>query len=179
MVSESGVSSATAGDEVCCLSRWVAQYGDALLGFFRSRFRCEETAADLAQETLLRVHAYTRKTQARDLQALTFSIARRVAVDQRRRQAWRARHETVAPFLDAVPYEAPGLDDAVIAEEAWRHVQQSLCELPVDCRTAFVLSSFHGRTYAQIAQRLGVSECMVAKHVARALRHCRAVLGSS
>lgn len=125
------------------------------------------------------MHAYTRKTQARDLQALTLSIARRVAVDQRRRQAWRARHETADPFLDAVPYEGTGPDEAVIAEEAWRHVQQSLRDLPVDCRTAFVLSSFHGLTYAQIAHHLGVSERMVAKHIARALRHCRAVLGSS
>jgi len=125
------------------------------------------------------VHAYTRRTQARDLPALTFSIARRIAVDQRRRQAWRARHETVDPFLDAVPYEGPGPDEAVIAEEAWRHVQKRLDELSVDCRTAFVLSSFHGLTYAEIAHRLGVSERMVAKHIARALRDCRARLGSS
>ncbi len=161
----------TAGDDTSCLSQWVSQYGEALLRFFRRRFPCEETAADLAQETLLRVHAYTRKTQARDLQALTFSIARRVAVDQHRRQAHRARHEIVHSFLDAVPYEGPCPDEAVIAAEAWRHVQQSLHELPVDCRTAFVLSSFHGLTYAQIAHRLGVSERMVAKHIARALRH--------
>ncbi|MGH8650769.1 MAG: RNA polymerase sigma factor [Gammaproteobacteria bacterium] len=121
----------------------------------------------------------TRTTPAQNLPALTFSIARRVAVDQRRRQAWRARHETVDPFLDAVPYEGPGPDEAVIAEEAWRHVQKRLDELPVDCRTAFVRSSFHGLTYAQVAHHLGVSERMVAKHIARALRHCRASLGSS
>ncbi|MGH8471345.1 MAG: RNA polymerase sigma factor [Gammaproteobacteria bacterium] len=161
------------------LSQWIPHYWDALLGFFRSRFRCEETAADLAQETLLRVHAYTRKTQARDLQALTFSIARRIAVDHRRRQTWRGRHETADPFLDAVPYEGPGPDEGVIAEEAWRLVQERLRDLPVDCRTAFVLSSFHGLTYAEIARRLGVSERIVAKHIARALRHCRAVLGSA
>ncbi len=147
--------------------------------FFRRRFPCEETAADLAQETLLRVHAYTRRTPAQDLPALTFSIARRIAVDQHRRQAWRARHETVDPFLDAMPYDGTGPDEALIAEQAWRHVQKRLCELPVDCRTAFVLSSFHGLTYAQIAHHLGVSERMVAKHIARALSHCRARVGSS
>lgn len=168
----------TAGDDVSRLSQWVSQHGEALACFFRRRFLCEETAADLAQETLLRVHAYTGRIPAQDLPALTFSIARRVAVDQRRRQAWRARHETVDPFLDAVPYEGAGPDEAVIAEEAWRHVQESLRELPVDCRTAFVLSSFHALTYAQIAHHLGVSERMVAKHMARALRHCRAKLGS-
>lgn len=31
------------------LSQWIPHYWDALLGFFRSRFGCEETAADLAQ----------------------------------------------------------------------------------------------------------------------------------
>ncbi|MCP6134986.1 helix-turn-helix domain-containing protein, partial [Klebsiella pneumoniae] len=52
-------------------------------------------------------------------------------------------------------------------------LDEALLQLPDKARQALLLNRVEGLTQAQIAQRLGVSESMVAKYIGQALRHCR------
>jgi RNA polymerase sigma-70 factor (ECF subfamily) len=49
-----------------------------------------------------------------------------------------------------------------------------LAQLPSACQAVFVLNRIEGYTQAEIAQQLGISTSMVAKHLARALKWCHA-----
>ena len=46
-------------------------------------------------------------------------------------------------------------------------------ELPEKCRQSFYLNRVEGLTHAEVGRRLNISESMVAKYLARAMRHCR------
>lgn len=50
-----------------------------------------------------------------------------------------------------------------------------LNELPVACRTAFIMNKVEGLSHREIAETLGISVSMVEKHMLRALSHCRDV----
>ncbi|HEV7322677.1 MAG TPA: sigma-70 family RNA polymerase sigma factor [Ensifer sp.] len=50
-----------------------------------------------------------------------------------------------------------------------------LNELPLACRTAFIMNKVEGHSHREIAETLGVSVSMVEKHILRAFSHCRDV----
>ena len=50
-----------------------------------------------------------------------------------------------------------------------------LNELPIACRTAFIMNKVEGHSHREIAETLGISVSMVEKHMLRALCHCRDV----
>jgi RNA polymerase sigma-70 factor (ECF subfamily) len=46
-------------------------------------------------------------------------------------------------------------------------------QLSPKCRAALILQYWHGLSYEEIGQRLGVSSNMVKKYLSQALVHCR------
>jgi RNA polymerase sigma factor (sigma-70 family) len=69
------------------------------------------------------------------------------------------------------PTERP--EARLIAQERLRLLNAALLELPPKVRQALLLNRVDGLTQAEIAVKLGVSESMVTKYIAQALRHCR------
>ena len=54
-----------------------------------------------------------------------------------------------------------------------KRLREVLQQLPPKCHAAVVLQYWHGMSYEEIAQRLGVSTHMVKKYLSQALIHCR------
>lgn len=148
-----------------------------LIRFFQRRLNCPATAADLAQETYLRVHACEQRAPTQNRRALAFSIAGNLVVDHVRKERVRANYapsqSNDVDFLELVPSNDPGSEHRAMVWQDLEQVQSALEELPEDCRAALYLSAVEGLTYAQIGERLGVSERMVDKRIARTLKHCR------
>jgi RNA polymerase sigma factor (sigma-70 family) len=57
--------------------------------------------------------------------------------------------------------------------ERLRLLDETLTQLPPNVRRALLMSRVEELTFAQIAAELDVSESMVAKYIAQALRVCR------
>ncbi len=108
-------------------------------------------------------------------QAFLFHAAANLAIDHQRRQSVRARHEDPqAPGdLEQIPSESPGPETLADRTERLEWLAQALAELPSAYRQAFILGRLEGFTHAEIVARMGISESMVAKHQARAMKHCR------
>ncbi|MGQ0591144.1 MAG: RNA polymerase sigma factor [Gammaproteobacteria bacterium] len=155
------------------LARWFAEHGARLRNWLGRRVGCPETAADLAQEACVRLARCAATRGEEQLRGLAYRIANQVLIDHHRRTAIRARVEAQASDLGAIASPAPGPEQVLAGRQALARLREALADLPVDCRTAFLLQGLDGLSYAQIASRLGISERMVAKHLARAMRHCR------
>ena len=134
------------------LHRFYADHHGWLNGWLRRQLGCSQRAADLAQDTFVRVLSKDDDMAAiREPRAYLHTIAKGLLINH-----WRRRQIEQA-YLDAL---------------ALQRIDAMLAQLPTRVRSAFLMSQLHGMTYAAIATELGVSERMVKKYMAQAMLHC-------
>jgi len=142
-----------------------------LLGWLRRRLGCGETAADLAQDTFVRLLARPRELDgARNVRSYLGTIAKGLCIDHwRRRRLEQVWLETLAAQPEAV---ALSPEHHALVLETLAEVEAMLRQLPPKVADAFLMAQLQGMRYAAIATALDVSERMVKKYMARALLHC-------
>lgn len=142
-----------------------------LHGWLRQRLGCTETAADLAQDTFVRVVRRTGQAQqVREPRAYLSTIARGLLVSHWRRQALeQAYQDALASRPEPL---APSPEDRELALEALHRIDGILARLPERARRAFLLAQLDGLRYREVATTLNVSERMVKKYMARAMYEC-------
>lgn len=154
----------------------LERYHRELLNFLLRQVNDRDTAADLAQETFVRVLAAQSSGRAvLDMRALLYRTARNLVIDQHRRSKVR-RHDD----LDALPEDqhppAPKHlqpEELLASQQVIRAYVATIEALPERCREAFVLRVFDECSHAQIAQHMGISVSMVEKHIVRAMVACK------
>ncbi len=160
-------------DTSALISSFKEHY-DGLLRFLARRTGDVERAADVAQDTYLRlVDIDPAQTLIDNERAYIYRVARNLAVDTMRREsrlaAWQSGGEDEAVIADS----APSPERVMIGRDRLEHLNAALAALPPKARLALLMFRVDGLSHAQIATRLKVSESMVAKYIAQALRHCR------
>lgn len=153
------------------LQQLYLEHSGWLNGWLRKRMGCAENAADLAQDTFVRLLAKHREVPSlREPRAYLSTIAHSLLVNHWRRQAIeRAYLEALA--LQPEPL-APSPETTELIIETLLVIDAMLLRLPAKVREAFLLSQLDGLTYAAIATRLQVSERMVKKYMAQAMLQC-------
>ncbi|TBV74463.1 sigma-70 family RNA polymerase sigma factor [Pseudoxanthomonas winnipegensis] len=144
----------------------------SLIQFLRSRLRCPEDAHDVVQETYIRMLQYNGSTALRSPTSMLFRIAINVANDLKRSE--RVRHVSHQCNIDdfELTAQTPSSEQHVQAKQELSIVRQTIEELPLKCRTVFLLSRARGMTYPEIARHCGISVKMVEKHISHALAVC-------
>jgi len=146
-----------------------------LVGCLRRRLGCSETAADLAHDAFIRLLHRPRRFDSFDgTRAYLSTMAHGLCVDfWRRRRVEQAYLEALAARPEAV---VPSCEHQALVIETLCEFDEMLGDLPENVAQAFVLSRLHDMPYRYIAARLGVSERMVKKYMARAMVHCALIL---
>jgi RNA polymerase sigma-70 factor (ECF subfamily) len=128
-------------------------------------------AADLAQDTFVRLLLKPRGFASHsDARAFLCSVARGLCIDRwRRRQIEQAWLQALAAQPEAY---APSAEQQALLVEALGEIDAMLRRLPGKARTVFLLAQIHGYGYREIGARLGISERMVKKYMARAMLQC-------
>lgn len=151
---------------------------DRVRNFIRRSVDNEQEAADLTQETYLRLIAWGHRNPVRNGEGLLFRIARNLITDRFRRQKTRPEELMEPAQIATDPNLASHVDPfrVVEARERVRAVEAAILALPDRCREIFILNRFGGLSYSQIARRLGISQGTVEKHMSRAILACRQAL---
>ncbi|RII76190.1 sigma-70 family RNA polymerase sigma factor [Pseudomonas monteilii] len=150
------------------------EHYDDLLQFLTRRMSDRQRAADVAQETYLKlVKIDEQALPVLHARSFIFRVAGNLAIDALRREQRLAASHDDCDGAGELACPAPAPEAMLLARERLQILDDALLKLPDNARQALLLNRVEGLTQAQIAQRLGVSESMVAKYIGQALRHCR------
>ncbi len=145
--------------------------------FILSRVSCEATAADLTQETFLRVSQLPDLQSIRNMRSYLFRIATNLTIDHLRTQS---RWQRVFADEETDPLDRPDSastpESAFLAKEELKRIVETIQHLTPLCREIFLLNRYEGLPHREIAERLNVCISTVEKNIARALNQCRRCL---
>lgn len=139
--------------------------------WLRGKTGCSEQAADLAQDTFVRlIGSRQAPDELRVPRAYLTRIAHGLLVSHWRRQdVERAYLEALGHLPEPL---SPSPEERHLVIETLLEVDRILDGLPPRVMQIFLLSQLDGLTYPQIAAQLGVSVNVVQKAMNRALQHC-------
>lgn len=142
-----------------------------LEGWLRRRLGNAWDAADLSQDTFLRVLASAQPlAQMQEPRAYLVTVGKRLLVNfHQRRSLEQAYLNALASLPEA---SVPSPEQRWLMLETLQALDELLDGLPVVVRRAFLWSQLEGLGYREIAERLGVSERTVKRYMAQAYEHC-------
>lgn len=141
-----------------------------LTGWLRRKLGCPESAADLAQDTFIRVLTAREAPTLIEPRAFLTTVAKRVLFNFYRRQDLeRAYLDALAQMPEQV---APSEEERAIILQTLLELDQLLDGLPTQVKRTFLLAQLDGLTYAQIGAELGISIATVKRHLNKAALRC-------
>ena len=141
-----------------------------LQGWLRRKLGNAGDAADLAQDTFIRVLGKREAPDVRAPRAYLSTIARALVADFFRRQDLERNYLDV---LAALPEQhMPSPEERALILEALTAIDAMLDGMKPAVRQAFLLSQLEGLTYAEIAVQLGVTVRTVNNYMRSAIEHC-------
>ena len=141
-----------------------------LHNWLRSRLGNAADAADLAQDTFVRVLLKPERIELHTPRAFLRVIARGLVIDHwRREELERAYFDAIAHLPEA---QVPSTEAQQSILQLLENIARLLDGLKPRVRSAFLLAQCEGLPHARIAEQLGVSVRSVERYVAEALFHC-------
>lgn len=147
-----------------------------LQGWLRKKVGCLYQAADLVQDTFVKLLALPQLPVLREPRAYLLVTANHLLINQfRRRKLEEETLRTMAILAEDSLTHSP--EDITASRQLLRQTLLLLAdELDEKPRRAFLMARIDGLSYAEIAIELGVSESSVKQYLAKVLAHCHARL---
>ncbi|MEO8448763.1 MAG: RNA polymerase sigma-70 factor [Gemmatimonadota bacterium] len=154
------------------LSQLLDRYWRQMVTFAADKVGSRDAAEDLVQEAFVRV--WEHRAQLRPYtspRGYLYRVLRNLITDDYRRRrlrdqwaAWQHQDgETLIP--------SPAMD--LEADQLAAAASKAIAALPERRRDVFVLGHFHGLSYKEIAEALGITRRTVANHMSLALNELR------
>ncbi|MND63696.1 putative RNA polymerase sigma factor FecI [compost metagenome] len=147
-----------------------SEHNGWLKGWLRARLGNASDAADLAQDTFVRVLTSRNVETIRQPRTYLSSIARALMIDKFRRkaveQAYLATLALLPEPLDVSPETRLLILETLVA------VDTMLDGLSARTRTIFLAVQLEGLSYSAAAERMGVSVTTVKNHMVTAMTQC-------
>jgi RNA polymerase sigma factor (sigma-70 family) len=161
------LSTSTAAQSIAVL---YAEHHDWLQGWLRRKLNCSHQAADLAQDTFLRLLSKPEPHVLREPRAYLTTVARGLIINHWRR---RTLEQAYLEELAARPEEsAPSPEARRQILETLEEIARLLDGLPPRVRDIFLRSQLEGLSYPVIAEQMGISVNVVQKAMIRATTRC-------
>lgn len=157
------------------IARLFAEHKKALEAFVARRTGNAQVAADLTQESFLRLARLPADKKIDNLPAFLFTIASNLVRDHQRQMMRRERLDAGEPG-DDLPCTTPGAEEQLSALQEQALMQGAIQALPEATRDIFLLYHVDECSYREIGERLKISPRSVEYQLRRALIDCRAYI---
>jgi RNA polymerase sigma-70 factor (ECF subfamily) len=160
----------------CAVEALYVNHHGWLESWLRRKLGDGHQAADLAQDTFVRVLKKRLADELQDPRSYLVTIARGLVIDLFRRQALeQAWLETLAARPEAVDIS---LEARAIILETLFAIDRMLDGLDARARQIFLMAQIEGLSYVDIARVLKISVTTVKKHMVRTLTRCLLLMES-
>ena len=168
------------------LKELMERHGGKLFHYLIRCLQSDDEAADLAQETFVRVYQNRTKFDAgQKFSTWLYAIAANLVKDRYR---WRSRHPQVSldaekeqtgnRLRDHLPAQEPMPGESLQADERIEAIRRAVAALPEELRQPLILAEYEERSHAEIGAILGCSAKAVETRIYRARQQLRKSLGS-
>lgn len=141
-----------------------------LQAWLRRKLNCSHQAADLAQDTFVRLLTRPEPQLLREPRAYLTTVARGLVINHWRRQTLeQAWLDELAARPEAT---SPSPEERRLILETLEEIARLLDGLPPRVRDIFLRSQLEGQTYPVIAEQMGISVNIVQKAMIRATTQC-------
>ena len=131
----------------------------------RARTRGRSDAEELLHAAYLRLLRYKTKQTVENVGGFLVRTAVNIGVDNYRRERFIA---DVAPENTGTCENSPLQDEVLASRARLERVRQGLSRLTPRTREVFLMHRLDDLKYREIAERLGISQSAVEKHIAKA-----------
>ncbi len=150
------------------------QHHDWLQGWLRKKTGNTWDAADIAQDTFVRVMHKDKLAQlGSEPRALLVHIAKGLVIDRWRHQQVERAYQEAMALLPADQW--PSAEAQFLIMETLQQLDKMLHGLPGQTRAIFLLAQLDGLTYQQIAEQSGLSLVTVKRHMRKAYLACLSI----
>ena len=167
------------------LNDLMERHAQRLFHYLLRSLQDESDAADLAQETFVRLYQSRAKFDTRQqFSTWLYAIASNLVRDRYR---WRSRHPQISldaknpatgiDFRETLPEQKPSPSETVQAEERADAVRRAVAALPEELRVPLILAEYEERSQAEIGEILKCSAKAVETRIYRARQQLRVTLG--
>jgi len=167
------------------LNDLMERHAERLFHYLLRSLQDESDAADLAQETFVKLYQSRAKFDTRqNFSTWLYAIASNLVRDRYR---WRSRHPQISldaknpatgiDFRETLPEQKPSPSETVQAEERADAVRRAVAALPEELRIPLILAEYEERSQAEIGEILKCSAKAVETRIYRARQQLRATLG--
>lgn len=174
-----------AAGQSTALNDLMSRHAERLFHYLARALQNEDDAADLAQETFVRVYQNRRKFDARKKFSIwLYAIASNLVRDRYR---WRRRHPQVSldaeneatgnDFSESLPEQGASPSETTQAHERAAAVRRAVAALPEQLRVPLILSTYEDKSHAEIGEILRCSAKAVEVRIYRARQQLRVSLG--
>jgi RNA polymerase sigma-70 factor (ECF subfamily) len=175
-----------AAGQDAALSALMQRHGERLFHYLLRQINNETDAADLAQETFVRVYQNAvRFRPGQRFSTWLYTIATNLLRDRFR---WHKRHPQVSleaetelggSLQDALPDSSASPSEQAEKSERAEEVRRAVQALPAELRTPLILFEYEGLSHAEIGVVLGCSAKAVEVRLYRARGHLRQELAKA
>ena len=166
------------------LNDLMERHGERLFHYLIRCLQNEADAADLAQESFVRVYQHRTKFRPHSkFSTWLYTIATNLV---KTRYRSRSRYPEVSldgesegtghSFRETMPAQTLTPSETVLADERAEAVRLAIAELPEDLRTPLILAEYEGRSQAEISEILGCTAKAVEMRIYRARQQLRSRL---
>ncbi|MBI2087885.1 MAG: sigma-70 family RNA polymerase sigma factor [Deltaproteobacteria bacterium] len=162
-----------AGGDASAFRELFSRYEKRIYNFFLRRLGDPDRAADLFQETFLRLHQNRRRFDSRyPFTAWFYTIANNLVRDELRRKRG-VQFDAMEAEDSLPPSRLAGPEESMAAAEFKEKLERALEMLSQAQKEVLILSRFEGLKHGVIARITGRSEVAVRQLLYRALQNLR------
>ncbi len=132
---------------------------------------------DIAQKSFLKAVIAEKKGHIEDPKAYLFGAARNTAYTEVTKKSSQLL-KYVEDLTDLPVITDVSAEDRIISNEQYALFCEAIAELPLQCRTVFLMCKVYGKSHKEVSAELDIAVSTIEKHVAAGLARCMTYIKS-